>query len=157
MATLAATFLLAGCATPKRDSGQFPSENQWQGRLSVRIESAPPQSMSAAFHLQGTVSDGELTLTSPLGTTLANARWGAQGVLWQSGAEVARFDNLDALGQHLSGTSLPFAALMDWLQGIPTEAGGWQVNLQDFGLGRISAQRVVPEPAATLRILLDRS
>ncbi|MDT8992463.1 lipoprotein insertase outer membrane protein LolB [Curvibacter sp. APW13] len=132
------------------------AEDQWQGRLSVRIDSTPVQSLSSAFELRGDLTNGELVLTSPLGTVLAQARWDARGVQWQAGSETAVFANLDELAWRLTGTALPFAALWDWLRGMPTQAGGWQVNLQDYAQGRISAQREQPLPTATLRIVLER-
>lgn len=69
--------LLAACATPTpiRSVGQAPSDKQWQGRLSVTVQSDPPRNMSAGFSLEGDARQGELNLFSPLGTTLATLQW----------------------------------------------------------------------------------
>lgn len=124
--------------------------------MSVGIEGPTAQAMSTSFELRGNIDRGDLTLTSPVGTVLAQARWDGQGVRWQTAAETLSFTNLDAMALHLTGTTLPFAALLDWLRGVPTQSEGWQVSLQDYDQGRISARRVVPPPAAQLRVVLDR-
>lgn len=154
--TLFATLFIAGCAIQPRGEREFSGDTLWQGRLSVRIDASPVQSISSAFELRGDLEQGELVLTSPLGTVLAQAHWDNRGVQWRAGNESTVYANLDELAWRLTGTALPFAALWDWLRGVPTQAGGWQVNLQDFHHGRISAQRQQPLPAATLRIVLER-
>lgn len=121
----------------------------------MRIDSTPVQSLSSAFELQGSLDSGALALASPLGTVLARASWGTHGVKWQSGGETLLFADLDELALRLTGTALPFAALWDWLHGVPTQVGGWQVDLQDYAKGRIIAQRQQPLPAASLRIVLE--
>ena len=59
--------LLAACATPTpiRSVAQSPSDKQWQGRLSVTVQSDPPRNMSAGFSLDGDAAQGELNLFSP--------------------------------------------------------------------------------------------
>lgn len=122
----------------------------------MRVESVPVQAFSASFELQGSAQQGALTLTSPLGTMLAQAQWSAQGVHWRTPGESRSFDSLDALTQQLTGTALPIAALFDWLHGTATVSAGWMADLSEFDLGRIRAQRNAPEPAAQLRIVLER-
>lgn len=151
-----AILLIAGCATNPTVGASFTAKEQWQGRLAVRIDGTPSQSLSSAFELHGSLDAGTLTLNSPLGTVLARANWGENGVQWLSGGETLVFADLDELALRLTGTALPFAALWDWLRGVPTQAGGWQVDLQDYAQGHISAQRQQPLPAASLRIVLER-
>ena len=54
--------LLAACATPTpfRSVAQAPSDKQWQGRLSVTVQSDPPRNMSAGFSLDGDAKDIEV-------------------------------------------------------------------------------------------------
>ena len=128
----------------------------WQGRLSVRVDAAPVQTLSAAFDLRGHPDQGELTLTSPLGTMVAQARWAPDSVEWRTTSETRSFPSLDAMAVQLTGTALPMAALFDWLHGIPTRADGWEPDLKEFDQGRISAHREQPAPQATVRLVLDR-
>jgi outer membrane lipoprotein LolB len=68
-----AALLLMGCA-PLRPPGPRPPD-LWSGRLSLSVRSEPAQSFSAGFELSGRPEAGELLLSTPLGTTLAQARW----------------------------------------------------------------------------------
>lgn len=120
------------------------------------MHSKPPQNLSAAFELLGNAERGSLSLTSPLGTTLAEAQWTPEGAVWRTATETRQFASMDALGEQLVGTALPLAALFDWLQARPTPAQGWEADLQDLSQGRLRAQRTQPEPAAQLRIVLEQ-
>ena len=63
---------LSGCATTP---GSAP---ELAGRLAVRVEAfegAPARSLSTQFELRGNAQAGELQLTTPLGSTAAQARW----------------------------------------------------------------------------------
>lgn len=122
----------------------------------MQVQSTPPQSLSAAFELRGDSANGSLSLTSPLGTTLAEIQWTPQGALWRTPSETRRYANTDQMTTHLTGTPLPLAALFDWLQARQTSADGWEAELQDLPQGRIRAQRLAPEPAAQLRIVLEQ-
>ena len=155
-ATLVAPFLIAGCAYSTGARGQIDAQNSWQGRLSVRVDAAPVQTLSAAFELRGSPERGELTLASPLGTLLAQAHWEPGTVQWRTPQESRSFPDLPTLAHQLTGTPLPLAALFDWLHGIPTQVDGWEPDLRDIGQGRITAQRLSPAPKATVRVVLDR-
>lgn len=146
---------LGGCANPARTAIVDPSAH-WQGRLSIQVESTPIQSLTAVFDLQGNAQSGSLSLASPLGTTMANLQWTALSARLQANGESRDFSSLDALIRHVTGTDLPVDSLFSWLQGIPAPALGWQPDLHDLGIGRLSAQRAVPYTPATLKIILDR-
>ena len=79
--------LLTACATPTPSLfvAQAPSDKQWQGRLSVTVQSDPPRNMSAGFSLDGDARQGELNLFSPLGTTLATLQWNPATTQWLQG------------------------------------------------------------------------
>ena len=155
-ATLLASILLAACAVPTLGNADFGIKNEWHGRIQVQVHGNPPQSLSASFELHGNAEQGSLHLTSPLGTTLAEAEWTPQGALWRTTSETRHFVSMDQLSEQLVGTPLPLAALFDWLQARPTTAQGWEADLQDLPQGRLRAQRTQPAPAAQLRIVLEQ-
>ncbi|WP_439112729.1 lipoprotein insertase outer membrane protein LolB [Hydrogenophaga sp.] len=134
----------------------LPGETTWNGRLSVRVDSDPPQTFSAGFDLRGSAHTGELQLTSPLGNTLATVLWSPQGAELRQGQQVTTRNSLDQLTKELSGTSLPVTAMFGWLQGQASEdAHGWLADLTRQPEGRITARRTAPLPAAELRILFQ--
>lgn len=147
--------VLVGCAnhahTPQGDPG-----SHWQGRLSIQVGSTPAQSLTAVFELQGNAQAGNLTLVSPLGTTIANMQWTAQSAQLRANGESREFVSLDALVRHITGTDLPIDSLFAWLNGSPAPALGWRADLHDLDNGRLSAQRFTPYTPATLKIILDR-
>ncbi len=164
----AAVVLAAGCATtPPPGPGELP----WtSGRLSLRVDATPErmaQSVSAAFELRGAGERGELRLSSPLGTLMAEANWApGQAVLRNTEGE-RRFASLDDLARQALGEPLPLAALPDWLAGRPWPEAphqaqadgfaqlGWRVQTERLTEGWITAQRLAP-PAVQLRVRLDR-
>ncbi|MFY9511670.1 MAG: lipoprotein insertase outer membrane protein LolB, partial [Rubrivivax sp.] len=65
-------LLLSACATPRPP----PPGSDWlAGRLSVQVRSEPPRQLSSAFELRGDAEQGQLQLTSPLGSVVASASW----------------------------------------------------------------------------------
>ena len=145
---------LAGCATPRPKSASAAAF--WSGRLALQLNSTPPQNWSASFELQGSAEQGEMTLLSPIGTTLARLSWTPQEALLEQGQEKIKSRNLRSLSQHLTGTVLPIPALFAWLAGQAADAPGWQVDLSAHPEGRTTARRSSPSPEAVLRILIDR-
>lgn len=144
---------LLGCATPRAkvtDTTSF-----WSGRLALQLQSTPPQSWSASFELQGSAEQGQMTLFSPLGTTLARLSWTTQDARLEQGQDKIESSNLQSLSQRLTGTDLPIAALFEWLDGKETDVTGWQVDLSARTEGRLTAHRKAPAPETILRILLD--
>lgn len=106
-----------------------PGHEGWQGKLGYRLEAAEgerAQAGSARFDLQGNAQEGQLQIVSPLGTTLASASWGAQGLRLFDGRDTWAYQDLDALGaalgERIGGIPLPLAALFDWLSGRPWPA-----------------------------------
>lgn len=146
-----ASLLLGACAAPQPPSAA--GEESWSGRLALRLDSTPPQSLSAGFELRGNPQAGELQLNSPLGTSLASVRWSPQGAELRQGDRLERRDSLDELTTDLSGTALPLAALFGWLRGNNAVAEGWTVDLSQQPQGRITARRTHPLPSAELRLL----
>ena len=150
---LACATVLAACATPPRPAEV--GEDVWSGRLALQIDSASPQSFSAAFDLRGAPTAGELQLTSPLGNTLATVVWTPAGAELRQGSRVTRRGSLDELTRELSGTEVPVAALFGWLRGQAGDVPGWQADLSRQAEGRITARRTWPLPTAELRVVFQ--
>ena len=154
---LATVLLIAGCAAPKPPAAPLDTEaTEWSGRLGLTVASEPPESFSASFHLSGSPEAGELTLTSPIGSTLAVMQWQPGEALLRQGEQLRRYASLDQLAQEVTGTALPVRALFGWLRGQPQSVPGWQADLSRLVDGRLSAQRQMPLPTAELRVVLDR-
>lgn len=152
-----ASYLIAGCTVPKSDNLNKQQNYQfWSGRLSLTLVSEPPRSFFASFELKGNASDGELTLTSPLGSILAAMRWAPGEASLRTGKETQLFDSMESLTGHVTGTSLPVRTLFDWLGGVNTTGAGWQADLSRLDQGRLVATRTEPAPAAELKLILDR-
>ena len=165
---------IAGCAinTPARDdlssktttTDGKPNISSYQGRLSLRIASDPPQSLYAGFSLNGDAQTGDLTLNSPLGNTLAYLSWTPQTAVLKANSETKEFPSASALIEDVTGTTIPIAALFDWLAGKNTPAVGWEIDLSemrrdsnnDGAVQRLVAKRTAPLPTADLRIAIDK-
>lgn len=151
-----------------------PPADLLSGRLSVRVDARgnePAQAVNASFELLGDARDGGLNLSTPFGSTLAQARWGRGEVLLKTSQGQSRYADLDALTRDALGVELPVAALYDWLRGRPWpgapsqpsvtpgdlgfEQLGWVVDLARFDEAWVSARREQP-PAVTVRARLDR-
>ncbi len=152
---LLATFFIAGCAHPPGAEGQNGAQNQaWSGRISLQVQSEPPQAFFAGFELRGSPAQGELVLNSPLGTSLAVLRWAPGEAVLDSGGQVQRFASVDELIEKATGAAVPLPALFDWLAGKNTALNGWNADLSQQLEGRISASRTTPQPRTDLRIVL---
>ena len=158
--------LIAGCAALPP-----PSEPLLSGRLALQVDADgthAAQSFSAGFELSGDAERGHLQLTTPLGTTLAQARWapGVARLVTPRGEQ--EFADLDSLSKAALGEILPLRALPDWLHGrawpgAPSHADvaaggfsqlGWTVDLARFDQGWLLASRPGP-PRVRLRARLD--
>jgi outer membrane lipoprotein LolB len=128
--------------------------------------SQPERSLSAGFELQGSGEQGELRLSSPLGSLMAVARWSADAAVLSTGEGQTRYPGLDELSRRALGEVMPLAALPDWLSGRPwsgaphqvAEGGfqqlGWDVVTARFAEGRVDARRAA-EPEVRVRVRLD--
>ena len=150
---------MTGCAQVPRvpDSAGDRPKSSWSGRLALLVESDPQQYSSAAFELKGNAANGELSLFTPLGGTLAVMAWAPGNATLRTSSNDARnFDSLDALVTQATGTAVPVTALFDWLAGTNTLVAGWLADLSQLPGGRISAKRTTPLPPVQLRIVLDK-
>ncbi len=162
---LLATLLGAGCAHKTRPTGINDAQNElqkisqetfWAGRISLQIQSEPPQAFYASFELKGHADNGELALISPLGSILGMMRWTPLQATLEQGGSIQRFASTSELLAQATGAAVPVAALFDWLVGTNTAAPGWAADLTQQANGRISAKRTSPAPPVDLRIVLDK-
>ena len=147
---------LAACTTA-RPPGAAPAaeRGEWSGRLSLRVDSEPPQTFSALFELRGFSGQGELKLSTPIGSTLGVLQWSPGGASLQDGQRVQREASIDLLLARVTGAALPVDALFDWLAGRPTPVPGWRPQLAQVGQGRLQAVRESPLPTAELRVAFE--
>jgi outer membrane lipoprotein LolB len=158
---LFAIIFIAGCAHKQASTATNDPENQlkngpWAGRISVQIQSEPPQGFFAGFELKGSPEQGELKLLSPIGSVLGFMRWTPTEALLETGRDVQHFSSVDALLEQATGAPIPTTALFDWLHGKNTETNGWSADLTRQNSGRITARRLEPAPQIDLRIVLDQ-
>jgi outer membrane lipoprotein LolB len=155
-AGVAALLVTAGCA--QLSGGARPQgADTWSGRMSLRIDSQPVQTFSALFELRGSPEAGELSLTSPIGSTLAQLHWSPGEALLKNGSEVRRYESVDALIEAATGAAIPVGALFGWLAGRDDRVPGWRPDLAQIANGRLQATRENPGPTADLRIVFERS
>ncbi len=170
-AAFATAIIVAGCASVAPLAPNTGSDSI-SGRLALRVEAIgaePARAFSAAFDLRGDAESGALGLSTPLGSMLAQARWGRGEVVLMTPQGTRRFADLDALTREVLGESVPIEAWFDWLRGRPWPATtsaatmgsagfeqlGWSVDLARFADGAVLATRTRPLPAVTVRIQLD--
>jgi outer membrane lipoprotein LolB len=165
---LAIAVLGVGCATAPQ--GMAPREEVLSGRLAMRVEATatdPARSVSSAFDLRGSSQQGQLDLSTPLGTLVARARWRpGRAVLTTTDREV-EYTDLDAMSAAALGETIPVAALFDWLHGRPWNGApsrptpdgfeqlGWSVDTTRLDEGVISARRH-SSPTVTFSARLER-
>jgi len=153
----AAALLAAGCAQLSGGSAVPKPSESWSGRMSLRIESEPVQTFAALFELRGSAEAGDLTLTTPIGSTLAQLHWAPGEALLKDGSKTRRFDSVDELIEAATGAAIPVGALFGWLAGRNEPVPGWKPDLALLGSGRLNAVRESPSPRADLRIVFERS
>lgn len=151
---LGAAALLTACAAPRPPKSGGTSSG-WTGRFALTIHNDPVENWSAGFELQGSATEGELRIQSPLGQLLADLRWSGGGAELQQGDRVTKRPTLDALSAELAGGAVPVAALFDWLQGRQAPASGWEADLSRQSEGRVTARRLQPLPTAELRLIFE--
>lgn len=158
--------VLSGCASLSGDRSGAIS-----GRLAMHVDAsagAPERNLSALFELKGSGDRGELQLTSPLGTGIAQARWQPRSATLVTSEGMRDYASLADLAEETLGEAIPLGALFDWLRGRPSadqpsqplaggegfEQMGWTVDLARFGEGWVQIRRDRP-PAVRMRVILE--
>jgi outer membrane lipoprotein LolB len=152
---MVALSVLTGCAQAPKKPQARDDAAQWRGRLALRIENDATQSFFANFELSGHAQAGELLLSGPLGSAVADLQWAPNVAILRSQGQTQTFDSLQALATQATGTVIPIGALFSWLRGVPAQEDGWQADLSDLPQGRLLAKRTHPAPAAQLRLILE--
>lgn len=169
LAALAPVALLTALGSTGCTTAPVAGPQALSGRLGLQIGaygSAPARQWSAGFELRGSPEAGELDLTSPLGTVVAQARWRPGAAELIQGSERRGFESLGSLALELLGEPVPLEALFDWLRGRPWpqqpheatgngfSQAGWAVDVSALSKGGLTARRA-QEPTITLRARLD--
>lgn len=132
---LALSLLTAGCAgmapAPQvpPDAGivrNYQQSIDISGRMSVRYQQyGRDEALHGSFEWQQRPGKTQLTLSSPLGQTIAQIVLLPDGAtLTQSGQSPLAAADADALTAQALGWPLPVSGLRNWLQGNVTERGG---------------------------------
>jgi outer membrane lipoprotein LolB len=153
-----AMLTLSGCAmfsSPPRQA-ELVKVGHWEGRISLKVLRDPPELFSASFEINGRPEDGELTFFSPIGTTLAVARWTPFNAQLMEGAKVKRYDSVEAMMLELTGSKLPLPELLGWLDQDGAELPGWTLKSDNSSSSRrVFAKRQQPLPAVELTLVID--
>ncbi|OEZ77792.1 outer-membrane lipoprotein LolB precursor [Janthinobacterium sp. HH104] len=126
----ACSTLSSPFASSVAPSGQsvapYREQVELTGRLNVVYQKDDkPESATVNFNWQQTAQRTDVTLYSPVGSTLATiAVTPQQAVLTQSGKAPRSAPDVDALSAQMLGWSLPVSGLRDWLQGHAVGADG---------------------------------
>jgi len=126
----ACSTLSSPFASSVAPSGQsvapYRDQVELTGRLNVVYQKDDkPESATVNFNWQQTAQRTDVTLYSPVGSTLATiVVTPQQAVLTQSGKAPRSAPDVDALSAQLLGWSLPVSGLRDWLQGHAVGADG---------------------------------
>ena len=124
--------------------------------MALQVEGDAARSFSASFELRGDAREGEFTLLSPLGNTVARLQWQPGAARLEARGENRAAASVDTLVAQTTGTAIPVAALFDWLVGLPTAVPGWEPDLTLLPHGRLTARRLSPPPAVDLRVAFER-
>jgi hypothetical protein len=110
-------LLLPGCSlfSSKARLSPLAKQGHWEGRLQLRILQEKPEQFSFNFDLQGSAEAGELTIYSPVGSTVAVASWTPSGAVLTEGNKQTQFESMEVLTMRLTGAALPLPTLMAWL------------------------------------------
>lgn len=127
---LACAALLAACATPAPTSqapvAAYREQIELNGRLSVNYtRDGTPESLSGKFNWVQAGERVDVSLSSPLGQTLAKISVTPSGAtLEQNGEPPRSAADIDTLTHEALGWRLPVSGLRDWLQGYATAQDG---------------------------------
>ena len=116
----------SGAAPSGQSVAPYREQVELTGRLNVVYQKDDkPESATVNFNWQQTAQRTDVTLYSPVGSTLATiAVTPQQAVLTQSGKAPRSAPDVDTLSAQMLGWSLPVSGLRDWLQGYAVSADG---------------------------------
>jgi outer membrane lipoprotein LolB len=127
------TAVLSSCSTTKPlTSEQMARPRNYQesvtmtGKINIQYQqNDKTETLTGNFEWQQNSGELSITLSSPLGQTIAIIRENAQGAsLEQSKQETRYASNVEQLLTESLGWSLPISGLRDWLQGFDRNQQG---------------------------------
>ena len=127
------TTVLSSCSTTKPlTSEQMARPRNYQesvtmtGKINIQYQqNDKAETLTGNFEWQQNSDEMSITLSSPLGQTIAVIRENAQGAsLEQSKQETRYASNVEQLLTESLGWSLPITGLRDWLQGFDRNQQG---------------------------------
>ena len=136
-----------------------PVTAAYTGRLILQVNdsSGKPQTHSLMFDLQGSPEQGQLDLSTTLGTLLAQAQWTPRQAALTSSKGSQIYPDIAALSQAALGQDIPLQALFDWLRarpwsGAPVEQSSaqgftqlhWRIDLSRWDRQVVMAERTLP-------------
>ena len=143
---------LSGLSTRPDSTAPLPVR---EGRLFLRVDTAPPTVTQADIRLEGTAEAGQLTLFGPLGTTQGQLRWSPGEAVWSRGLEEQRYGSLDQLLAQSLGTTLPVPTVLAWMDGQAVTLEGWELVSLPSSQAPLVARRRHPSPTLELRLRLN--
>ncbi|MBV8047477.1 MAG: outer membrane lipoprotein LolB [Paludibacterium sp.] len=119
---LAVALLLAGCATQEtlfrpaapQTAGMADTPFSVSGRLSVNMNG---HGNTANFEWAHSVASDDLSINTPVGTTVAHLSRDASGVTLESDGQTWRAPDVERLTQARLGWTLPLSNLVWWIRG----------------------------------------
>lgn len=116
----------SGAEASGKTVAPYREQVELTGRLNVVYQkNDKPESATVNFNWLQTAQRTDVTLYSPVGSTLATiVVTPHEAVLTQSGKAPRSAPDVDALSAQMLGWSLPVSGLRDWLQGYAAGADG---------------------------------
>ncbi|MSQ56320.1 MAG: hypothetical protein EXR35_02060 [Limnohabitans sp.] len=153
--TAFAVFFLPACAQLPNSSQTSDNDLLIQGRLSLQIDSAPPQVLFAPFEMRGNALKGQIDIYSPFGSILAQAIWDSEQALLINGQRRQVFANMNDLGQKLLSTPISLPEVIQFYQSKSSTPvlNGWVAKRETPD--RLVLDRHTPLPHIQLKIQID--
>jgi outer membrane lipoprotein LolB len=165
-----AVLALAGCATPVprlSSPPALPERYAVSGRVGVNADG---KGYSAAFAWQHTAQQDRVTLSNPLGQTLAVLALGPEGASLDDGKSPPRVAaDAESLTEQILGWRLPVRGLRYWLLGLADpstparwreedgerllEQDGWRIRLTQTP-GQLPERLRLERPALDVKLVL---
>ncbi len=130
---IASTAILSSCSTTKPlTAEQMARPRNYQesvnmtGKINIQYQqNDKTETLTGNFEWQQNSNELSITLSSPLGQTIAIIRENAQGASLEQSKQDPRYaNNVEQLLTESLGWSLPIAGLRDWLQGFDRNLQG---------------------------------
>ena len=123
-------------------SRQYQEQVAMSGKISIQYQqNEKTETLSGNFEWQQVAQELTITLSSPLGQTIAIIRETPQGASLQQAKQEARYAaDVEQLLYESLGWTLPVAGLRDWLQGFDRSTTGQRIMVATRDRQRIMSQ-----------------